>query len=209
MTNIKRIAICGGPTSGKTGMIKRLKNLTSDNSVMKAVFVEEIANMFFKDINEELLKTDNPVLRQTRIFRVQQYVENLAAKICTDLNRPAVIITDRGVNDLYCYLKEWEVADNFTPEELSVLSGRYDSVYYLSPAQADDITTRISTNSARQETQADEILGICEVTYKAWAKYYPEMNVIPQYPKADEKAAVIAKMINHDCGEEIFKINQP
>lgn len=207
MTNIKRIAICGGPTSGKTGMIKRLKNLTSDYSGMKAVFVEEIANMFFKDISESLLKADNPVLRQTRIFRVQQYVENLAARICTEFNQPTVIITDRGVNDLYCYLTAKEVEENFTPDELSVLSGRYDSVYYLSPAKAVDITTRISTNSARQETEADEILNICEVTYKAWVKYYPKMNVVSQYPTADEKAAVIAKMINGDCGKAIFNVD--
>ncbi len=207
MTKIKRIAICGGPTSGKTGMIKRLRNLESDNCGMRAVFIEETANMFFKGISEELLKTDNIVLRQTRIFRVQQHVENLAAGICEDLGQSAVIITDRGINDLYCYLKEKEVADNFTPDELSVLSGRYDSVYYLSPAKADDIADRISSNSARQETQVNEILKICNDTYEAWVKYYPNMNVIPQCPTADEKAAVIARMINNDCGEEIFKVN--
>ncbi len=207
MTNIKRIAICGGPTSGKTGMLKRLKKLAENDGGMKAIFIEEIANMFFKNINEDILKTDNAVLRQTRIFRVQQYVENLAARICEDLNQPAVIITDRGVNDLYCYLKENEVAENFTPDELSVLSSRYDSVYYLSPAKADDIADRISSNSARQETQADEILKICMDTYEAWVKYYPDMNVIPQYPTADEKASVIAKMINRDCGEEIFNVD--
>ncbi len=207
MTNIKRIAICGGPTSGKTGMIKRLKNLESDNGGMRAVFIEETANMFFEGISEDLLKNDNIVLRQTRIFRVQQHVENLAVRICEDLKQSAVIITDRGVNDLYCYLKKSEVAENFTPDELSVLSSRYDSVYYLSPAKADDIADRISSNSARQETQADEILKICMDTYEAWVKYYPNMNVIPQYPTADEKAAVIAKMINRDCGEEIFNVD--
>ncbi len=207
MTNIKRIAICGGPTSGKTGMLKRLKKLAANAGGMKAVFIEEIANMFFKNINEDILKTDNAVLRQTRIFRVQQYVENLAARICEDLNQPAVIITDRGVNDLYCYLKENEVAENFTPEELSVLSGRYDSVYYMNPAGAEDVIDRISSNSARQEMQAEEILSICDVTYRAWVKYYPNMNVIPQYPTADEKAAVIAKMIDRDCGEKIFNVD--
>lgn len=206
MKNICKIyALSGGPTVGKSTVIQLLKEWVNHDSGIFIDFLDETASsIFFQDIDEELLRKYDRVLRQIHIFHTQRKREDEVASIVKAVHVPTLIITDRGLNDVFGYCSTDEVERYFTSEEKSLLTNRYDAVFHLEAGTPDEIRRRLRSNPARQETSVSEVIGSCEKTAQAWLPYYPDAYRIGQYQTAEEKAKILAQTLNTVYGKDVF-----
>ena len=89
------IALAGGPASGKSSVLRALKNMKTSEEV-KVLFLDETATVFLHNRPEEVSRRDDPLLRQHYILNGQRHAERLLLENCTDPERPTLLITDRG-----------------------------------------------------------------------------------------------------------------
>ena len=185
----KKIALTGGPNSGKTTALSVLKETFGP----QVELVQEAATLVFSG---GFPRQDNSLAHieaaQQIIFFTTQQLESLAEKS----SQAPLIVCDRGTVDAAVY---WPggVEDFFKKMNTSLEAelARYDAVLHLSPPDNPDFyqSTRVRTESLDQAFEIDRKI------LKIWEKH-PHRVIIGGTEHFLEKAEAIKKFV-----EQIIK----
>ena len=189
MTRPIVIALTGGPCAGKTTLLERLRRMTSIAGCTP-LFVPEAATIL---VGRGLVIGQNVVQFQTETMRLQLELEARALQKAEALERPCVIICDRGTLDGagYCSREEFDaIAARFGQSRKS-LAERYDLVVHLVSAavEAPDAYTT-GNNEARGET-LEEAVAQEQRTLDAWEEHPQRVVVRSPGTFADKLAEAI------------------
>lgn len=180
----KKIALTGGPNSGKTTALSILKETFGP----KVELVREAATMIFSG---GFPRQDNsrPHIEaaQQIIFYATREMESLAE----ESSDAPLIVCDRGTVDAAVY---WPggVEDFFARmgTTLEAELARYDAVIHLSPPPEKDFyqATNVRTESLQQAFEIDDKI------LKIWEKH-PNRLVVPREKHYFEKAEIIKNFV--------------
>ena len=191
------IALAGCPTSGKSSVLRRLKQLPVSKDV-KVLFLDETATVFLHNRPDEVSALDSALIRQHYILKAQIHSEQLLLENAADEERPTLLITDRGAIDAMVYLSDEEFPLLKTDAE--ELYARYDHVIFLGGSREnfrdDPLTTRV-------ETSYDEIRALGNRAMSVWSKHR-SFSLIPQQETVEIKMQIIADKINELFGAKVF-----
>ena len=191
------IALAGCPTSGKSSVLRMLKELPTNNSV-KVLFLDETATVFLHNRPDAVSELDSPLLRQHYILKGQIHSEELLLEYAAPTDRPTLLITDRGAIDAMVYLSDEEFSKfNVSSESLYA---RYDhAIFFEGAAQSigcDETTTRL-------ETSSEQISALGQRSYEIWSKH-PSFTAIPRQDTVETKTKLVTDKINELIGIKIF-----
>ena len=197
---IFKIVLEGPPHSGKSSVLKRLKQRAAERKIIPIAFSEEIAT--------EILREDpNFPLRDKYAFQKEVFMRQTASeeRLTKTLSKLAphtpfaIEIFDRGAADLYVYLDE-ENATEICKTDLSTLLGRYTLVIHLAHYQTSHLK---AGNQSRMETDRSEILALAQRSEAVWGKH-PHFITVPPMRTIDEKTKAVINIINRFFDTEIF-----
>ena len=196
---IIRIALAGGPGSGKTSVLKHLEASVRQQEKTAVVFLPETATFHFTHRGKGLTEIEPLPVRQHYIYSSQLLSEEVAIRTAdASAVETLILISDRGMMDLGVYLEPGDVKKASGLSELPF--SHYDMVIYLSGGAdiSSDDTFRIETADARlkNEQRAYEI-------WKQTEKFCP-FAVIPQKEQIDDKLLHAKEILNDFLGREIF-----
>ena len=189
------IALAGSPTSGKSSVLRALKELDQSENI-KVLFLDEMATVFLHNRPEEVSALDSQLLRQHYILRGQIYSEELLLNNAVDPVKPTLIITDRGSVDAMVYLEDDEFLKLKVDPE--TLYSRYDHVIFLEGSREN---FRYDPTTTRLESNYDEISARGERSYTVWSKH-PSFSLITQQDTVEMKIKLVVDRIN-----ELMRIN--
>jgi len=199
----KIIPFIGPPYSGKSSVLEKLQ----EYPVMpdfKVIFLTEIATALMKDRTAYLqMHDDDPIIRQHYILRAQLLLEEFAIQQAIESDKDALIVTDRGLWDLYVYLTYEEsklvVEDH---ANLYLNPERYDHLLFFEKTMILD-----NSNPVRFETDEDSVNAVAKRTNEVWRKYYPPEKItsVPFYENLEDKTKFVAETLNGLFGAKIFK----
>ncbi len=180
----KKIALTGGPNSGKTTALSILKETFGPHVEL----VKEAATMIFsggfprQDRSPDQVRTAQPI-----IFYARQHLESMAEKS----SDAELIECDRGTVDAAVYWPEG-VEDFFARmgTTLETELTRYDAVLHLSPPANPAFyqSTHVRTESL------DQAFAIDNKILKIWDKH-PNRLVVPREKHYFEKAEIIKNFV--------------
>ncbi len=206
--NVYKIAFAGGAAAGKSTVIRGLEKLEKKGCGFSVLYLPEVAEFFFKDRDERINGADFPFLRQHYIYRAQLMNERNAIRTAEKFGcRNLLLISDRGVRDVYAYLEN----DDYLPEDevpiclcgcetKEQLERHYDAVIYFEEATASNMTDK---GTPRLEKNPGEFHDSAVASYKAWhsnANFF----TMPQCPSPEDKVYRVAALINRLLECEIF-----
>ena len=191
------IALAGCPTSGKSSVLRMLKELPTNNNI-KVMLLDETATVFLHNRPAAVSALDSQLLRQHYILHSQMHSEDILLEYAADTDRPTLLITDRGAVDAMVYLSDDEFPIfGIAPEKLYA---RYDHVIFLKGDSqnfcADETTTRL-------EADYEEIAALGRRSYEIWSKH-PSFTVIEQQETVEEKTKLVTERINELMGVDVF-----
>ena len=197
---IIRIALAGGPGSGKTTVCSALKNASVQVPEDTAlVFLPETATFHFSHRDPELTKEESIPVRQHYIFSSQLLTEKTAEDTAHTCGKKRLImITDRGILDCAVYLafEDFLKASGLKALPLS----HYDLVLFFTGGAdiTEDATYRIETDDERK-ILADE-------TYRIWSQVKDQavFKEIPQQETAEQKIREAKQAVNTFLKETVF-----
>lgn len=175
---IHKIVLTGGPCGGKTSALPFIATQLRLNGYY-VVTVPESATLMFNNgfiliPSPDLNKT---VAKQTALMKCQMVMEDSMAAMEVLVDKPLVVLSDRGVMDAKAYSGDhWSaiLSKNNWTEDL--LLKRYDAVYHLTTAAiGTDVYTK-SNNAARFET-VEEAIDADRRTRSAWSNH-PHFNIL-------------------------------
>ena len=191
------IALAGGPASGKSSVLRALKNMPTSGEV-KVLFLDETATVFLHNRPEAVSALDAQLLRQHYILKGQCHAESLLLGNCADAEKDTLLITDRGAVDATVYLTDEEYALFGIPAE--TLYSRYSHAIFLEGERLnfhdDETTTRV-------ESSYEEIAALSARAREKWSKH-PSFSVIPQQGTVETKTKLVAERINELLGVKVF-----
>lgn len=193
---IKRIVFTGGPGSGKTTVIEKVKQVYSSQGY-KVIVLDETAtyliNMGIKPFGENAI---DMVDFQELVLKLQLAKEDVidrASQMFSEQN--ILIVYDRGAIDNSAYVNEEEFKEVMArlnrENSFAALMNKYDLVINL-VGRKDFYTTE--NNKARSE-DADRALQLGEVTLRSWMGHKRLKIVLPK-DEMDEKINEVLNIIN-------------
>lgn len=191
------IALAGCPTSGKSSVLRMLKELPTDNNI-KVLFLDETATVFLHNRPAAVGALDSQLLRQHYIIKAQMHSEDLLLENAADAERPTLLITDRGAIDAMVYLSDDEFP--IFGIEPDSLYARYDHVIFL---KGDSQNFCFDENTTRLETDYEQIAALGKRSYEIWSKH-PSFTVIEQQQTVEEKTKLVTEKINELLGIAVF-----
>ena len=213
--NIKRIVITGGPCAGKTTAIDKAVRHFSELGY-KVFTIPEVPTMFTKSGMNYLTKNAAFFYEgEKATLEIQLALEDKFYRMAQTIDRPILIIYDRGTLDISAYMGQdiWnEVISElgYTNEELMY---RYDAVIHLrsTAAGAEEFYT-LSTNSQRLEQADSTGLQIARnldaKVYEVW-KNHKNFSHIGNFPHFSQKVDVILNTIQEILGPAQSLITPP
>ena len=200
-----KIALTGGPCSGKSTVLERLKTLPTGVRY-RVAYLSEVASELLKERTPYIDGHDDLILRQFYIYRTQLAMENcLAEELAKESERETVLITDRGISDALAYLDEGDVEKVLKGREEETFTDRYDAVLFFEPTGEKQFEAR--NNAARLEQNYEEILVASRKTKQAWEKYYRgRLFSVGMTDDVEEKVLKTAKIINTLLGGKVYDV---
>ena len=177
--NTKKIVIAGGPSTGKTSVIKG-----NEDAGFKCFheISREITLQARKEGIEQLFLTD-PLLFSKRILegRLQQYKDS-------NLHEEAIIFFDRGLPDVVAYL---DCFGTSYPDEFSKIcqENLYDIIFLLPPWK------EIHTADNERYENFEEALRIHDCLQNAYESFGYTVIEVPKVP-IDDRVDFILKELN-------------
>ncbi len=191
------IALAGGPASGKSSVLRALKNMPTSGEV-KVIFLDETATVFLHNRPDAVSALDVQLLRQHYILKGQCHAERLLLENCADAEKPTILITDRGAVDATVYLTDEEF--KLFGVDAESLYGRYTHAIFLEGERLnfhdDETTTRV-------ETSYEQIAALSARAREKWSRH-PSFSVIPQQETVEMKTKLVAEKINELIGIKVF-----
>lgn len=148
---IFKFVITGGPCSGKTTALNKIKEKLSDSGLNVLIVPETATELITGNITAANVGALN---LQKMIFRLQLEKEAIFDIAAENLNNDTVIIYDRGLLDGNAYINNDEfnnILEQHGQTKEKIIS-RYDAVFHLVTAAfgAEEYYT-LANNSARSE----------------------------------------------------------
>lgn len=192
------IALAGCPTSGKSSVLRMLRELPTTEKI-KVLFLDETATVFLHNRPSSVSILDVQLLRQHYILKGQMHSEELLLGNAADAERPTLLITDRGCADAMVYLSDDEFPKlGVAPEELYA---RYDHVIFL---EGDAHNFHDDPTTTRVESSYGEIAALGRRSREVWSKH-PSFSVIGQQDTVGHKTRLVAEKINELIGIRVFE----
>ena len=200
MNEVQRIVLAGGPASGKSSVLKRLKQLRKEMDV-NILYIDEVATAFLRDQPAIVGDRDDRVLRQYYILRTQMFIEEMLIQNI-DNRKPTVLITDRGALDAYVYLTEEELL-GFSGEHLERLYRRYDHIIYLEGCIENYLRDH---ETKRLEADRTALYETERKAYDVWHKC-KSFSYIEQQDTIDHKVELVVNDIHHFLNRRVYCCN--
>lgn len=183
-------AIVGGPSVGKTSIVKALKDEGEEtlNEVATELILERLDDGHKEPWNEENFQLD--ILHK-------QLAREKAVHSGDNTDEKGRVFVDRGILDGLVYL---DIRGKLQTEEFKEIkkllenidiSNHYDKVFYVEPYNGDNFETEVT--AARHEDKA-EAIKISNLTKEVYSKYYILVHV-PAYLTPKERAKFILDTI--------------
>ncbi len=206
MNQIKKIVLTGGPCAGKTtAMVKVIDHFSSLG--YKVFTIPEVPTMFTQaGMNYLTQNKDFFFEGEKATFQTQVALEDSFQRMAETLDKPVIIVCDRGTMDISTYLTPdfWQriiSEDGYTDAQLRE---RYDAVLHLVSAADGAEQYYTTANNAQRLEQADENgLKIARELDKkivsAW-KGHPHLRVINNHEDFNNKLNRVLKEISNVLG---------
>ena len=122
---IHKIVITGGPCSGKTTAIARLRGYLLDNG-MRVFTVPDAATLLFQNgaSFEDMGSSQSKIEFQSQVLRTQIQLERTFRDLARATRVPSIIICDRGLMDGMCYLSDEEWGHVLERNRISTVEAR-------------------------------------------------------------------------------------
>jgi len=196
--NITRIALTGGSASGKSSVLRRLKERPSAPDV-NVLFMDETATAFFRERPPKIAELDSSILlRQFYILRAQLFAEDMLLTNA-DHVKPTVLITDRGALDVFAFLDGDEIA-SLGEETLTSLWSRYDHVIHLK-GNYDNFLN--DSETPRIETGENALRLAAVKSLEAWSRC-SSFCTVEQQESIENKVSLVVDEIHRFIGRAIF-----
>lgn len=201
---VKRIVLTGGPGSGKTSVLEKIKQVYAGEGY-KVIVVPETATelmnngITFKDGSISLLDF------QELVMRLQLAKEEVVDRAIELTNTEKIIVVyDRGTIDNTAYINKDEFEEVMTRlnhvKSFAELMDKYDLVINL-VGREDFYTT--ANNAARSES-ASEAMKLGDATLKCWLGHKKVKIVLPK-DTMEEKTSEVLNTINELLKEKQVK----
>lgn len=188
--NIYRVVLTGGPCAGKTTALSLLTDRLQGLGY-RVYRVPEAATLVFNggvertDLEDEYYTFGF----QEQLMKTQLLLEKRFHKLAKDIQKPAVIICDRGLMDCKAFIKPhlWQaVLDHNEWSEIGLRDKYYDAVIHLETAAIGAIEHyTLDNNKARAETP-EEAIEIDHRLKAAWTGH-PHFRVVDNSTDFEQK----------------------
>ena len=192
---IKRIVLTGGPGSGKTTVLDKIKEVYAREGI-KVLVVTETATELINGGISFLDDTVNLLDFQELVLRLQLAKEDIVDRALELSSKEDIlVIYDRGTIDNTAYINKEEFEEILTRlnnvKSFSDLLNKYDLVINL-VGREDFYTTE--NNKARSES-ASEALKLGDRTLQSWVGH-PKIRIVKPKDSVDEKINEVLNIIN-------------
>lgn len=206
MNTIKKIVLTGGPCAGKTTALVKIIDHFSGLGY-KVFTIPEVPTMFTQAGMNYLTKNEKFFFEgEKATFLTQIGLENSFTKMAETIDKPVIIVCDRGTMDISTYLTEdfWNRIISEQGYTNTQLRERYDAVLHLVSAADGAEQFYTTANNAQRVEKADEKgLQIARELDKrivsAW-KGHPHLRVINNHEDFNNKLNRVLKEISNVLG---------
>lgn len=195
---VHRIVLTGGPSSGKTTVIEKIKSVYSAQGIRVFVIEETATYLINKGIRPFGEGAIDLVDFQELVMRMQLAKEDIIDRAISMMpEADTLVIYDRGTIDNSAYINaeqfESVLARLNNVKNFAELMDKYDLVINLVGASKFYTT---ANNEARSEDAA-EAQRLGEVTLKAWIGH-PKIKIVPPAETMDGKINEVLNIINQE-----------
>jgi hypothetical protein len=196
MKKVTTIVITGGPCSGKTSALQRIREIYTQRGYT-AIFVPETATEMMTG-GLYPWNCGGNVNFQRCLVELQQCKERMFRRAALTMEGDHVLVfCDRAAFDNKAYMTQeefdWILSDLGTNEDTLLHS--YDAVFHLtSVACGTDELYSSATNVTRYEDR-EGAAKLDKVTLNGW-KNHPYFRVIPLAPTFDEKVEILVRELD-------------
>lgn len=206
MNTIKKIVLTGGPCAGKTTALVKIIDHFSGLGY-KVFTIPEVPTMFTQAGMNYLTKNEKFFFEgEKATFLTQIGLEESFTKMAETIDKPVIIVCDRGTMDISTYLTEdfWNRIISEQGYTNTQLRERYDAVLHLVSAADGAEQFYTTANNAQRVEKADEKgLQIARELDKrivsAW-KGHPHLRVINNHEDFNNKLNRVLKEISNVLG---------
>jgi CMP/dCMP kinase len=198
---IKNIVFTGGPCSGKTQMIQKLKE-KYEYLGYQVLIVSETATELINCGMKWWDKSLDKYYIQEAIFKLQLEKENVMKELATKYNNDVIIFYDRGLLDGKGYIESenYEKICFSNNLDINKIYMRYDVVLHLDTiSKLDAKMFNHDSNSARK-SNVEQSISFNQSTFDSW-KEYPNFHHILAEEHFDNKI----KRVNDILDIELIK----
>jgi CYTH domain-containing protein/predicted ATPase len=209
---LKKIVITGGPCSGKTTGLPRIRE-HFERLGWKVIVVSETATQVitggFRPGTDEIGNVDFQELIMSLQIHKEQCYEQAAKALRRD---KVLILYDRGTLDCRGYMnsEEFEVVTNHVGVRANALRGHYTAVFHLVTAAdgAAEFYT-VENNEARRERGLEEAIEADILSRAAWVGHN-HLRIIenPEKGGFDQKMKNLIDGVAEVLGEPTFEIER-
>ncbi|KGL47696.1 ATP/GTP-binding protein [Porphyromonas cangingivalis] len=153
--NIYRICLTGGPCAGKTTVLVKIIERFTDRGFL--VYTLPEVPTLFMNASANFLTEDKTYFYniEKSILKFQIQMENTFYELARTVDKPVIIIADRGTMDISAYMDRnmWQaMLDELSLPEVTLRDARYDAVIHMVTAAngAEEFYTT-ENNAARHE----------------------------------------------------------
>ncbi|KAL9643329.1 hypothetical protein ABK040_014784 [Willaertia magna] len=201
---IYRIVLTGGPCSGKSTGIQKLRERLQ-NLGFHVFIVTEVATLLMTggarppaDATKEQI-----IAFEASIIRTQMALEDCYYELAKSLKKPTILLCDRGCMDTRAYCDDyiWQaMLDTYGWTVPQLRDKRYDCVIHLvSTAEGAEEFYTLENNNVRSES----VELARELDYKLRASYigHPQVFIVDNFTKSfDEKLQRVFNILSHQIG---------
>ena len=202
---VKRIVLTGGPSSGKTSVLEKIRQVYSMEGYHVIVVSETATELINSGIKPFGDVRTSMIYFQELVMQLQLAKEDVVDKALKMVNTEQVIVVyDRGAIDNTAYINEQEFQEVLARlnhvKSFTELMDKYDLVINLVGSK--DFYT-LENNQARSES-SDEAIKLGERTLHSWLGH-PRLKVVLPKPSLDEKIREVLNIINESLSTKKVK----
>lgn len=206
MNNIIKVVLTGGPCAGKTTALVRIIEHFSSLG-FKVFTIPEVPTLMTQAGMDYLTKNSDFFYQgEKATLELQILMEDRFIRMAKTLDKPVIIVCDRGTMDISAYMQPdmWNDITRAVGTSTEELRQRYDAVFHLvSAADGAEQFYTTANNAQRYEQMTEEGLQIArnldKKVIRAWTGH-PHLRVINNDVDFDKKMNRVLKEISNVLG---------